>query len=393
MITYGLVRQVGPKPPVGVATYRQDNIWEERPYWAQTKLLPKNDYEQRMVTDQNGYQALEAEVVNRMVVAQQDAMAKFNQSFGRVSVPVEPMVPPTVTMTQEGEPISTPPTVDESPVEIKTEGVDTGDLNSWSEVIESPVYSRFIPQIVSSVASSILPTAGTLVTQMGSQNRRMAVEAGLTLLFGPSAAPLIRGIRFSEDAIDNLYRGFSDYAINPLAQETRNQVVRYFERSPSEGLSAVINTVLVGVGTGVVNHYMSGPGMSDTLQYQVDAAPLLADPSQPLLLDAPVTYPTLPPASDFPPIEPLYPVTNPNEQGERAYGVIRVMMDSLLYNRPEAVQPIMAEVRSAFPREAIRLQQDFAGSNYWGIPSVVGTAASDLGRGALRRVRRRGGGT
>lgn len=375
MITYGLVRQVGPKPPVGVATYRQDNIWEERPYWAQTKLLPKNDYEQRMVTDQNGYQALEAEVVNRMVVAQQEAMAKFNQSFGRVSVPSAPMVPPTVTMTQEGEPIPTPPTTEEPPVEIKTENVATGDMGSWSEVVESPVYSRFIPQIVSNVASSVLPTVGTLVTQMGGQNRRMAVEAGLTLLFGPNSAPLIRGIRFSEDAIDNLYRGFSDYAVNPLAEQTRNQVIRYFERSPSEGLSAAINTALVGIGTGVVNHYMSGPGMSDTLQYQVDASPLLIDYTQPLLLDAPVNYPTVP------------------TQSENTYSLVRAMMDSLLYNRPEAVQPIMAEVRAALPREAVRLQQDFAGSNYWGIPSVVGTAASDLGRGALRRVRRRGGGT
>lgn len=82
MITYGLVRTIGPYSQPAPQTYRRNNVVEERPYWTQTRRLPPNEYELREITDQNGYQNLENQVVQNLIKKKEQAMQIFNQSFG-----------------------------------------------------------------------------------------------------------------------------------------------------------------------------------------------------------------------------------------------------------------------------------------------------------------------
>lgn len=135
MITYGLVRTIGPYAHPGPQQYKKPDI-VERPYWAQTKRLPPNDYERRLVTDLSGWQNQSNQELQRERNIREIAVNLFSQPFGAISQPVGGQV---LGAAPAGPPPNIPPPLI-SPTESSGESMnaspiapDIGVTNSYTD--------------------------------------------------------------------------------------------------------------------------------------------------------------------------------------------------------------------------------------------------------------------
>lgn len=249
MITYGLVQTVGPYSHPGPQRYRQNNIWEERPYWAPTQLGPPNDYELRQVTDQNGYQNLENQVVQRLIAKQQEDMAKFNQSFGSYNVMLFPngLAPASFA----NPPTSTPDTQPDNGTQTDREMPDLMDTETdddatdmelvpyssnriWDIVRRIPV-TDMVRDGVTTFWNYAAPTSIRMIQDYVSNNRAaIGTELGLRLLLGPNADALVYGLRGMEDAQTKLMRYLMDMAAHPTVNWGRDKIINQITGTPTD---------------------------------------------------------------------------------------------------------------------------------------------------------------
>lgn len=301
MITYGLVRTVGPYTNPAPQRYNRNNIVEERPYWTQTKTLPPNEYELRAVTDQNGYQNLENQVVQNLIKKKEQAMQIFNQSFGYYNVNVGgTVIPPTpenptpdISPPSLGNPTPDVPVKEEStqvpisigrPIDTTSVGTQTQNYGvDWTLVSQNPTLTNLAGSIASNFFSNALPIAMNGVSNLVSSGRyQIAFETMVRAVLGPNySAPIIGAFRNMNDYAywvqTEMQRLVQDYTINPVVDFAREGVSnaiskKFAETIDQAGMDLLLPTPTDGlipdatvpnnwdlVGERVVGDYFTDP--------------------------------------------------------------------------------------------------------------------------------------
>lgn len=241
MLTYGLVKQVGPYARPYPARYKVQNktvISPRYPYdpsGDSTAVHNRSAWAARVVPD--GPDPTSKTQLQREKQQQQDMQLNvvieslFGNTFGTETDESETKTMPGITEPQnigEPEPVSYPNIKEEEDIEeMNLVPLEPSNVN-WRRGIVSAIrqgsqilQSASTPlQAISGYMRTMIPLVGHLV-----DTDRLTLNAGLTLLLGRDyARPLIDFLRTRDDLRTQLTRAFTDYVVEPSANVVRDFV-------------------------------------------------------------------------------------------------------------------------------------------------------------------------